>query len=197
MLATAENYRSADLTFDSNGIYWTNPVNNEIYEVMMAWEQPIMEKMAELCVSEGDDVLELGFGMGILSNAIQARKPKTHTIVECHKDVIPKLQTWANGKSNVIIIEGLWTEVRDQYLSYDAILQDTYADDHLHALKNYAETYGKENCKVSFWNSAGYTNNSAAEYLGFENVTYHDVTVSPPSNKYYNETIYKVPLTII
>jgi protein arginine N-methyltransferase 2 len=164
---------------------------------MMAWEQPIMEKMAELCVSEGDDVLELGFGMGILSDAIQARKPKTHTIVECHKDVIPKLQTWANGKSNVIIIEGLWTEVRDQYLTYDAILQDTYADDHVHALKNYAETYGKENCKVSFWNSVGYTNNSVAEYLGFENVTYHDVTVSPPLNKYYNQTIYKVPLTII
>ena len=29
----------------------------------------------------------------------------------------------------------MWTEVRDQYTSYDAILHDTYADDHRHALR--------------------------------------------------------------
>ena len=53
----AENYRASDLTFDDNGIYWVNPENDETYQVMMDWEQPIMDKMAELCVSEGDDVL--------------------------------------------------------------------------------------------------------------------------------------------
>ena len=144
MSVFVDNYRAANLTFDSDGIYWVNPENNETYQIMMSWEQPIMEKMADLTVSEGDDVLELGFGMGILSDAIQAKNPKTHTIVECHKDVIPKLQAWADGKSNVIIIEGMWTEVRDQYTSYDAILHDTYADDHRHALKEYAEAYSKK-----------------------------------------------------
>ena len=192
-----ENYRSSDLTFDSSSIYWTNPTDNQICEVMMSWEQPIMEKMAEVCVSEGDDVLELGFGMGILSDAIQAKNPKTHTIVECHKDVIPKLQAWADGKSNVIVIEGMWTEVRDQYTSYNAILHDTYADDHRHALKEYAEAYGKPNCKVSYWNNTGYKDNASTEYLRFENVTYHEVNVTPPSNKYYNNPIYNVPLAII
>ena len=104
----AENYRASDLTFDENGIYWVNPDNNETYQVMMGWETPIMQKMAELCVSEGDDVLEIGFGMGILSDAIQARKPKSHTIIECHKDIIPKLKEWASNKSNVTVVEGLW-----------------------------------------------------------------------------------------
>ena len=104
----AENYRASDLTFDENGIYWVNPDNNETYQVMMGWETPIMQKMAELCVSEGDDVLEIGFGMGILSDAIQARNPKSHTIIECHKDIIPKLKEWASDKSNVTIVEGLW-----------------------------------------------------------------------------------------
>ena len=122
----AENYRAADLSFDDNGIYWVNPENNETYQVMMDWEQPIMDKMAELCVSEGDDVLEIGFGMGILSDAIQSKKPNSHTIVECHKDIIPKLKEWAKDKSNVIIIEGLWIELLDKYDKYD---EDGMMDD--------------------------------------------------------------------
>ena len=135
MTSFAKNYRAADLTFDADGIYWVNPEDNETYQVMMSWEQPIMDKMAELCVTEGDDVLEIGFGMGILSNAIQLKKPKSHTIVECHKDIIPKLKEWAKDKSNVIIIEGLWTEVLDKYGKYNCILQDTYGDEYRHALK--------------------------------------------------------------
>ena len=66
-----EPYLAATLTFEDDQITWIH--NGKVYEVMMQWEQPIMEKMAELAVSSGDKVLECGFGMGILSNAIQAR----------------------------------------------------------------------------------------------------------------------------
>ena len=42
-------------------------------EVMMTWEAPIMEKSAEfICQSKGD-ILEIGFGMGICSDYIQAQ----------------------------------------------------------------------------------------------------------------------------
>ena len=104
----SSDYISSTLTFNNDSILWTNPHDNKVYEVMMSWEQPIMNKMAELAVSEGDDVLELGFGMGILSNAIQARKPKSHTIVECHPEIIIKLKEWASNKTNVTIVEGDW-----------------------------------------------------------------------------------------
>ena len=64
---TQKNYHAAQLTFEANGdITWINPIAQEKWEVMMGWEQPIMEKMAEVCVNEGDHVLECGFGMGIL-----------------------------------------------------------------------------------------------------------------------------------
>ena len=182
----AENYRAADLTFDDNGIYWVNPENDETYQVMMDWEQPIMDKMAELCVSEGDDVLEIGFGMGILSNAIQSKKPKSHTIVECHKDIIPKLKEWAKDKPNVTIIEGLWIEVLDKYGKYDCILQDTYGDEYRHALRPLVERHAKSTCKVTYWN-----NDSD---LGFDEVEHHEVSINPPDNKYYTKDIYKVPL---
>ena len=183
----AENYRASDLTFDDNGIYWVNPENDETYQVMMDWEQPIMDKMAELCVSEGDEVLEMGFGMGILSNEIQKRKPKSHTIIECHKDIIPKLKEWAKNKSNVNVVEGNWIEeIHNLPIKYDAIIQDTYGDEFRHSLKFAVELLKKNNCKVTYWN-----NNSD---LGFNEVEHHEVSVNPPDNKYYTKDIYKVPL---
>ena len=195
MATFQENFRSSDLTFDSDGIYWVNPEDNETYQVMMKWEEPIMKKMAEICVDEGDDVVEFGFGMGILSNAIQERKPKSHTIVECHKDIIPKLKEWAEDKPNVIILEGLWTEVTD-YKQYDSILHDTYADEFNSALKPFAERYAKPQCKITWWN-----NNPDLVFKkdtrGFNSVKYYNVNISPPDNKYYIENEYKIPLKII
>ena len=55
MATFAENYRAADLTFDDNGIYWVNPDNNETYQVMMSWEQPIMDKICLLYTSDAAD----------------------------------------------------------------------------------------------------------------------------------------------
>ena len=189
MSVFVDNYRAADLTFDSDGIYWVNPENNETYQIMMSWEQPIMEKMADLTVSEGDDVLELGFGMGILSDAIQAKNPKTHTIVELHKDIIPRLKAWAKDKDNVIVIEGTWADVIDQYKTYDSILLDTYADPDVIGLRALVYNYGNDSCKISYWNND--------VDLGFDNVTFHDVEVDPPTNKYFNGTTYKVPFVIV
>lgn len=183
----AENYRASDLTFDENGIYWVNPDNNETYQVMMGWEAPIMQKMAELCVSEGDDVLEIGFGMGILSDAIQARKPKSHTIIECHKDIIPKLKEWASNKSNVTVVEGLWVnKLIDMETKFDAILQDTYGDEYLHSLPFHIEFVRKPQCKFTYWN--------APTDLGCDNVEYHEVDINPPSNKYYSSNKYNIPI---
>ena len=197
-------YLNADLTFDDNGIYWVyegetlEGKTNQTFEVMMAWEQPIMDKMADLCVSEGDDVLEIGFGMGILSDAIQAKKPASHTIIECHKDIIPKLKTWADTPvdgftKNVKIIEGSWVDVNSQFGKYDAILQDTYADLNKYAFKELIRVYGREGCKVTYWNSTEALHTT----LDFDDdVEFHEVSVNPPSNQYFNKTIYKVPLMI-
>ena len=65
------------LTFEDDKIItdigWSN------IEVMMSWEAPIMEKSAEyICQSKGD-ILEIGFGMGICSDYIQAEGVNSHT----------------------------------------------------------------------------------------------------------------------
>lgn len=51
--------------------------------VMMAWERPYMEALADtLDVTPSDDVLEVGFGLGFSARAIAARRPRSHVILE-------------------------------------------------------------------------------------------------------------------
>ena len=97
-------FKDNTLTFSDTKIIDTS--TNK--EVMMSWESPIMEKCAEFICHNSGDVLEIGFGMGICADYIQAQGVNSHTIVEIHPQVIERLNAWASGKSNVTIIEGDW-----------------------------------------------------------------------------------------
>ena len=62
--------------------------------VMMAWEGPLMVEHAKRlcahaadCRPEGGDVMNIGFGMGLIDTAIQELKPRSHTIIEAHPQV--------------------------------------------------------------------------------------------------------------
>lgn len=193
-----DSYLEANLTFEDDKILWHCPQTNDTREVMMSWEQPIMTKMAEVAVAEGDHVLECGFGMGILSNAVQARNPASHTIVECHPQVIVKLKAWAADKPNVIIKEGKWADLISEGTRYNAILMDTYVDDNLHTeFDTFAETKAADGCKVSWWNFSGGTTD---EWMMFywTGVTFTEVTgLNPPENTYYNRDNYFIPLKIL
>ncbi|EFN56565.1 hypothetical protein CHLNCDRAFT_144236 [Chlorella variabilis] len=55
--------------------------------VMMDWEAPLMERHAAAICAGGGDVLNVGFGMGIIDGFIQQHQPRSHTIIEAHPDV--------------------------------------------------------------------------------------------------------------
>ena len=194
-----DSYLAADLTFTDDKITWECPQTGDTREVMMSWEQPIMEKMAEVAVSAGEHVLECGFGMGILSTAVQSRNPASHTIVECHPEIIVKLKAWAADKPTVTVIEGNWIDLLDDAETrYDTILMDTYVDDKLHSdFRYFCKNKIKDGGKVSWWNFSGGTED---EYMKFywNNVTFTEVTgLSPEENTYYNRTNYFIPLKVI
>ena len=154
-------------------------VDSEI-EVMMNWEAPIMEKTAEyICQSKGD-ILEIGFGMGICSDYIQAQNVNSHTIVEIHPQIIEKLKVWATSKSNVTIVEGDWYAVKDSLSTYDGIFLDTFGDLQLDNFKAFAIAKAKSGCKISYWN------NNEEEYNphSFDSVSYEQISVTPDENMY-------------
>ena len=161
------------------------------FEVMMNWEAPIMEKSAKyICQSKGD-ILEIGFGMGICSDYIQAQGVNSHTIVEIHPQIISRLNTWASGKSNVTIIEGDWDSVSG-LSTYDGIFLDTYGDEKLSNFKSFALSKGKSNAKVTYWNNYAEERNTHS----FDNISFEQIAITPDSNSYFNGTTYYMPKVV-
>ena len=69
-------FKDEILTFEDTKI-----LNEDGAEVMMNWEALIMEKSSEFICHNKGDVLEIGFGMCICSDYIQAQGVNSHTIV--------------------------------------------------------------------------------------------------------------------
>ena len=73
-----------------------------------------METHAELMCAQGGAVLNVGFGMGLIDEAIQRRfeandKLVSHTIIEAHPEVYAKmLKDGWDKKKGVKILFGRW-----------------------------------------------------------------------------------------
>ena len=67
-----------------------------------------------MCV-QGGDVLNVGFGLGIIDDAIQRRGPRSHTIVEAHPDVYAHIKAlgW-DARPGVRVVFGRWQDVVEQ-----------------------------------------------------------------------------------
>lgn len=106
------------------------------YQVMQTWEDNYMKDLADVGVSEGGDILEIGFGLGIAASYIQqARKIKSHTIIECHPDVIAyAIKKFKNSimTGRMLCINGFWENVTPKLKDglFDGILFDTNPINH-------------------------------------------------------------------
>ena len=175
------------LTFEDDKI-----ITNDGREVMMDWEAPIMEKSAEyICESKGN-ILEIGFGMGICSNYIQAQGVNSHTIVEIHPQILEKLNEWASDKSNITIVEGDWNNASG-LSTYDGIFLDTFGDDNWNSFKSFATNKSNSDAKVTYWNSRALENNEH----DFDSISFEEVSVSPDNNEYFSSNTYYMPKVVI
>ena len=157
-------------------------------EIMMNWESPIMEKSAEFICHNKGDILEIGFGMGICSDYIQAQNVNSHTIIEIHPQIIERLKIWVNGKSNVTIIEGDWNSVSG-LSTYDGIFIDTYGDDNWSNFKPFALDKVKDGAKITYWNNFTDKRNEH----NFDSVSFDDISITPNNNTYFTSNTYNNP----
>ena len=176
-------FKDEILTFEDTKI-----LNEQGAEVMMNWETSIMEKSAEFICHNSGDVLEIGFGMGICSDYIQAQGVNSHTIVEIHPEIIEKLKVWADGKSNVTIVEGDWNSVNG-LSTYDGIFIDTYGDDNWASFKDFALAKAKSGAKITYWNNFTDKRNEHS----FDSVSFDDISVTPDDNTYFTSNTYNMP----
>lgn len=102
-----------------------------INQIMQEWETPYMKELAKITTSQGGNVLEVGYGMGISASFIQkSKKIKSHTIIECHPLIIKNLKKKFKEeikKGGVVVKEGFWENVTKKIPSkyFDGILFDS------------------------------------------------------------------------
>ena len=161
-------------------------------EVMMDWEAPIMEKSADYICHNKGDVLEVGFGMGICANYIQAQGVNSHTIIEIHPQIIEKLKVWAEDKSNIVIVEGDWITVSG-LSTYDGIFLDTFGDDNWNSFKPFAVDKAKSGAKITYWNNFTDKRNEH----NFDSVSFDDISTTPDDNAYFTSNTYNMPKVVL
>ncbi|XP_044390562.1 protein arginine N-methyltransferase 2 isoform X2 [Triticum aestivum] len=112
----AETYLDSRVSFSEDRV-----MDAESKAVMMEWERPLMEAHARaVCAAGGGKVLNVGFGMGLVDQAIQRYEPEEHTIIEAHPEVYARMLKLGWGeKKNVRILFGRWQDVIPQLGSYD------------------------------------------------------------------------------
>ena len=181
-------YKDETLTFASDRVYYTDETLMEA-QVMMDWEDDIMKASANYVCENGGDILEIGFGMGISADYIQANSITSHTIIENHPQIIEKAKEWALGKTNVTIIEGDWYAVKDTLSTYDGVFYDTWADEDTSHFTTVLPSLVKPGAKTTWWNN--YTDLNDVFFV--EGTVYYSISVNPPSNIYFNSNIYYLP----
>jgi len=181
------SYIDKTLVFEEDKIYYTDEVST--FEVMMNWEDDIMKASANYICENGGDILEIGFGMGISANYIQANNINSHTIVENHPQIIEKLKAWAQDKPNVIIVEGDWYDMKDSLSVYDGLFYDTFGDENVNNFTTVLPTLMKLGGKATWWNN--FTDKDDVFFIN--GTTYKAISVNPVDNIYFNSDTYYLP----
>ena len=142
--AESEDYLKQSLHYSTDGAHLLDTTGAP---VMMGWEHPLMERHAAqlhqhlaALVEAGEtiSVLNVGFGLGLMDEALQERfggdsRELAHTIVEAHPDVVRHARAagWAE-RPGVQLLEGRWQAVLPELAAaheqFDAIFFDTYAE---------------------------------------------------------------------
>lgn len=140
--------------------------------VMMEWETDLMrlgcDSVFKGATVDGEldseiNILNIGFGMGIIDTMINERNPTKHYICEAHPDVLLKLK--ADGwyeKRNVVILEGRWQDQLEKLLSsgevyFNGIYYDTFSEHYQDMLELFDFVVGllKPHGVFSFFNGLG------------------------------------------
>lgn len=145
-----KSYVNRKLTFTNEG----RLLDEDGKSIMMDWEKPIMEFQAEHISKNGGDILNIGYGMGLIDEEIQKKQIKSHTIIEIHPDVQNKMKEvgW-HTKNNVKLLFGDWKDFLNDLPKFDGIYFDTWDDRDLLLLIKNLKKILKPNGVMTFFNN--------------------------------------------
>jgi cystathionine beta-lyase/cystathionine gamma-synthase len=98
------------------------------FEVMSDYKRPYMEKLAEVVTRQGGNILNIGYGLGILDKEIEkyrnTRKLQQHYVIELNKHIAEQ----ARQTENLIVIENDWRKALHDIrnVEFDGIVYDGF-----------------------------------------------------------------------
>ncbi|KAM0787351.1 hypothetical protein ACM66B_003438 [Microbotryomycetes sp. NB124-2] len=177
-------YLASKLCFVTDATGQEIAVDEQGIGVMMGWEQPIMRRTADLmCQAHSDrkgksraeldqadefNVVNVGFGLGIIDSFLQEYQPTIHLIIEPHPDVLEHAkQKGFLDKPGVRFFKGTWQQYlealeqgQEEYISFDVIYFDTYSEHYVDLHKFFdclPNLMRDERSKFSFFHGLGAT----------------------------------------
>jgi hypothetical protein len=191
------------IVFNVDKIYFTDPSSpTGKQEVMMSWEDSIMQASAAYVAGNGGNILEIGYGMGIASEYIQSYRPKSHTIVEIHPDIFTAATNWSKGKrgADIRLMNGDWYDLQKNIAKtgpYDGILYDGYSDPNSYEVVDFfLSVLNPQGGRFTLWNPLPYPFGKYDKLVGIANIDYDIIDLSKiqiPANYYFNHKQYYLP----
>lgn len=139
--------------------------------IMDDQERLIMQESAKIICQNGGDILNVGFGLGIIDSYIQQQKINSHTIIEIHPEIVTHAKSLGFDKV-ATVYEGDWrvwiAKFKREGKKFDGIYFDTY---NITIDSNEWADFAKE--VDSILNSGGifsYFNHTAAFDVDFINI---------------------------
>lgn len=102
-------------------------INN--HPVMEDWEREYMQTLARFATLNGGRILEVGYGLGISSRAVQQHAICEHVIIEANRTIFADVCTFAQEAVHTVVpLLGFWQDITPMLpnASFDGILFDTY-----------------------------------------------------------------------
>lgn len=173
-------------------------VNQLGQSIMMDWEHPIMQKVAEILCEKGDTILNIGFGMGIVDSYIQSYRPKKHVIIENNPVVNQKIsQDGWNSKDGVEIVFDKWQNVIKTVGKFDSIYLDTWNDHRIKYINDLLDNCLKSSGRFLMWYNESEFNkiisNLSDEYTFKYEYIKNDGLIPPAKEQYEKKGFYIDP----
>lgn len=142
------NYKTREIHYTDDGRLMDGDL-----AIMMAWEKPVMEFQASHVCRNGGNVLNVGFGMGFIDDAIQKHDINSHHIIEIHPTVQQEMikRGW-DKKPNVTLHFGDWRDFLNVLPKFDGIYIDTW-DELILDFASYSHNILKPGGVLSWFNN--------------------------------------------